>query len=133
MNLKIVEIRAASDKNALNTEWIIVENVGETSFSTKNCTLAVSRPNSKKKKELGTIDPGFTIAPGEKVRIITGNPGRKAHGKAPVDDAVKNYNLFLGSSILMGTGSILHFSLRSHPVAKAIYDPEQKTGVAAEE
>lgn len=133
MNLKIVEIHAAKDNKALNSEWIVVENIGESPFSTRNCTLSVSAKGSKRKKELGTIDPGFTIAPGEKMRIITGNPGRKAHGKLPDEKDVKNYSLFLGGSILMGPGSVLHFSLRSHPLAKATYDPKAKTGVAKDE
>ena len=133
MNLKIVEIHPAEDDKALNSEWIVVENVGDTPLSTRNCMLAVSRKGHKKKKELGTIDPGFTIAPGERVRIVTGNPGKKAHGKMPADGHIKNYSLFLGGSILMGAGSVLHFSLRSLPVAKATYDPEQDDGVAKEE
>jgi hypothetical protein len=133
MNLKIVEIHPAKQAGALNSEWFVVENTGDTTLTTKNCTVSVSRGNSKKRKELGTIDPGFTIAPGEKVRLVTGNPGRKAHGEMPPEtDKVRNYSLFLGASVLQGPGTVVHFSLRSHPIAKAVFDPAQKQGIGAD-
>jgi len=132
MSIRIIEIHPAESPKALNTEWFIVENDGETAFSTRNCTLSVSRKNSKKKTELGTMDPGFALPAGAKARIITGNPGRKAHGKAPADDLI-NYNLFLNASVLRGAGSVLVFSLRQRRLATASYDPESKTGIAAEE
>ena len=131
MELRIVEIHPASEKNALNTEWFVIENAGDTVFNTKNCTLSVSRGNSKKRRDLGTMDPGFTIGPGERVRVITGNPGRKAHGKAP-EDQVKNYNLFLAASVLQGEGTVLHLALRAHHLASAVFDPEAKNGVGEE-
>ena len=129
MPLKIVKINPASDPKALNTEWFIVENAGDKPFSTKNCTLSIRRKNSKKRIELGTLDPGFQMAPGEQVRIISGNPGRKAHGAAPKDD-LRNYNLFLGESVLRGAGTTLMFALRSHTLATAEFDPESKVGIA---
>ena len=132
MALKIVEIHPAIEPDALNSEWFVLENSGEKPFQTKNCTLSVSRRGSKKRVELGSIDPGFTIAPGERVRVVTGNPGKKAHGALPADD-LKNYNLFLGAPVLKGAGTVLLFGLRSHVLATAEYDPEVKTGVAAEE
>lgn len=130
MLLKIVEIHPAASAKELNTEWFVIENGSESSFSTKNCTLAVTRKNSKKKTELGTLDPGFPLAPGERVRVITGNPGRKAHGKAP-DDDLRNYHLFLGGPVVRGSGTVLVFSLRSHVLATAEFDPAADQGVAA--
>jgi hypothetical protein len=127
-----VEIHPAVEPDALNSEWFVLENSGEKPFQTKNCTLSVSRRGSKKRVELGSIDPGFTIAPGERVRVVTGNPGKKVHGALPADD-LKNYNLFLGAPVLKGAGTVLLFGLRSHVLATAEYDPEVKTGVAAEE
>jgi hypothetical protein len=130
MALKIIEIHPAAEPEALNTEWFVLENDGDKPFSTKNCTLSVTRKNSKKKVELGSIDPGFTIGPGERVRVVTGNPGRKAHGAPPSDDT-RNYNLFLGAPVVRGAGTVLVFALRSHPLASAEYDPDSKTGVAS--
>jgi hypothetical protein len=128
MNLKIVEIHAAKGE-ALNTEWFVVENVGDSTLNTKNCTVSTSRGNSKKRKELGTIDPGFTIAPGERVRVVTGNPGRKAHGPMPAEDGIRNYSLFLGAPVFQAPGIVVHFGLRSMPIAKASFDPAQRSGI----
>ncbi len=130
MALKIVEIHPAAEAEALNTEWFVLENVGDKPFQTKNCTLAVSRKGSKKRFELGTMDPGFTIAPGERMRVCTGNPGKKAHGTMPPEDELKNYSLFLGQPVLRGAGTVLVFGLRSHVLATAEYDPDAKGGVA---
>jgi hypothetical protein len=128
MPLEIKEIHPAVEPDALNTEWFILENSGDKPFSTKNCTLSVTRSGGKKKIELGTLDPGFTIAPGERVRVISGNPGKKAQGKSPEDDT-RNYHLFLGAAVLRGPGTVLVFALRSHTLATAEYDPDAKNGV----
>jgi hypothetical protein len=132
MALKIVEIHPADEPDALNTEWFVIENTGDKAFSTKNCTLSVTRRGGKKRIELGTIDPGFMLGPGERARVVTGNPGRKAHGKSP-EDSTRNYNLFLGDQVLRGgAGTVLVFALRSHALATAEYDPDAKNGIAAE-
>ena len=132
MALKIVQIHPADEPEALNTEWFVLENVGDKAFSTKNCTLSVGRKGAKKRVELGTLDPGFVLAPGEKMRVVTGSQGKKVHGMPP-EDGTGNYNLFLGEQVLRGgAGTVLVFALRSHTLATAEYDPEAKTGVAAE-
>lgn len=69
------------------------------------------------------------MAPGERVRVITGNPGKKAHGK-PVADDIKNYHLFLAAGWYKGPGTVLSMSLRSRELAKAVYDPKADGGVA---
>jgi hypothetical protein len=132
MALKIVEIHPAVEDEALNTEWFVLENTGEKPFQTKNCTLSVSRKKGGKRMELGTMDPGFTIAPGERFRIVTGNPGKKAHGAMPEEKGIKNYSLFLGAPVVRGAGTVLVFGLRSHVLATAEYDPDAKGGVAPE-
>ncbi len=129
MELRIVEIHPAKKPDELNAEWFIVENGGETPFHTKNCTVCVARPGQKTRRDLGTLDPGFPLGPKERVRVITGNPGRKAHGKPP-DDDVKNYNLFLAESILKGAGTTVGLALRDMVIAQAEYDPKAKKGVA---
>ena len=130
MAIKIVEIHAADSPTELNMEWFILENDGDKPFSTRNCSLVRSRKGSKKKAVLGTMDPGFVVAPGEKVRVHTGHPGRKSHGAPPKDDA-RVYNLFLNDSVLAGEGTILTLTLRSAKVARATYDPEGARGIAA--
>lgn len=148
MAIRIIEIHPADEPEALNTEWLILENTGTLPFSTRGCSLFVhkrssSAPTRSKKKgkktgkrpkktNLGTMEPGFTLAPGDKVRVATGNPGRKAHGKAP-DDDMRVYNLFLNDSILRGPGSILTLALRSLPVTRAMFDPTADKCVAPSE
>lgn len=145
MAIRIIEIHPADEPEALNTEWLVLENTGTLPFSTRGCSLFVHKRSSgaptrskkkgkktgqrPKKTNLGTMDPGFTMAPGDKVRVATGNPGRKAHGKAPEED-MRVYNLFLNESILRGPGSILTLTLRSLPVTKAMFDPSAEHGVA---
>lgn len=129
MAIRIIEIHPAGEPEALNTEWLILENQGQKPFITRGCTLSVKRKGTSKKIMLGTMDPGFTLAPGERIRLTTGHPGRKAHGQPP-DDGVRHYSLFLNESILRGPGCVLTLSLRSLPVTRAVYDPEAATGVA---
>lgn len=129
MAIRIIEIHPAEPPEILNREWFVLENQGETSFSMRGCTLSVARKGSPKKKPLGTIDPGVVIGPGEKVRVITGHPGRKAHGEMPEAGDYKQYNLLLNESVLRGPGSTLTLALRSLPVTKATYEPEAAGGV----
>lgn len=128
MAIRIIEIHPADPSDALNSEWFVLENQGEKPFSTRGCTLTVARKGQPKKALLGTIDPGFVIGANEKVRVITGHPGRKAHGDLPAED-IKQYNLFLNESVLRGPGCTLTLALRSLPVTKATYEPEAAGGV----
>lgn len=130
MPIEFVELHAAEKPKLLNTEWFILKNSTDKVFSTCNCTVEVSRKGSKKTRALGTMDPGFSMAPGETVRVITGNPGRKAHGEAPSAE-VKSYHLFLGASYLRGDGVILKLRLRSHNLATVEYQRDAERGVAA--
>lgn len=128
--LVFVQIHSAESPDKLNTEWFILRNEGEKTFSTRGCTLEVSRKGSKKTSSLGSMDPGFSLTPGESVRVITGNPGRKAHGSIP-EDETRNYNLFLGAPILKGSGTILTIRLRQMNLASAEYSKESESGLAA--
>ncbi|MBT8492830.1 MAG: lamin tail domain-containing protein [Deltaproteobacteria bacterium] len=130
MEIQIVEIHPGADKKKLNTEWFMVENRGDKPFSTRNCTLSVHKGKGKP-SALGTIDPGFTLAPGERVRVLTGTPGKKSHGKPP-EDGETNYSLFLGAPILRGPGSVLTLALRTHTVCSATFDPKGERGVRAD-
>ena len=127
MAIRFVEIKAADTSEALNTEWVILENTGKTPFSTRGCGMTVGRRGSNKKSLLGIIDPGFVLQPGERMRMCTGNPGTQAHGTAPEDD-VKNYFLFLPRSYVTA-GTVLTLVLRGLPVSKAEFDPAAPRGV----
>lgn len=131
MAIRFVEIKAADNADALNSEWVIIENVGKTPFNTRGCGMTVGRRGSAKKSLLGIIDPGFVLHPGERMRMCTGNPATQAHGAPPPEDEVKNYFLFLPRTYLNGPGTVLTLVLRGLPVAKAEFDPAQPGGVAA--
>ena len=129
MAIRFVEIKASDNPEALNSEWVILENDGKNPFNTRGCGMTVGRRGSAKKSLLGIIDPGFVLAPGERTRMLTGNPGTQAHGAAP-EDGVKNYFLFLPRTYLQGPGTVLTLVLRGLPVSKAEFDPAQPNGVA---
>jgi len=130
MAIRFVEIKATDDAEALNAEWVILENDGKAPFNTRGCGMTVGRRGSAKKSLLGIMDPGFVLQPGERMRMCTGNPGTQAHGTPPAEDAVKNYFLFLPKAYLGGgAGTVLTLVLRGLPVAKAEFDPAQPGGL----
>ena len=130
MAIRFVEIKPADNPEALNSEWVILENDGKAPFNTRGCGMTVGRRGSNKKSLLGIIDPGFVLLPGERVRMLTGNPGTQAHGTPP-EDGVKNYFLFLPKAYVGQPGTVLTLVLRGLPVSKAEFDPNQPNGVAA--
>jgi hypothetical protein len=132
MLLEITEIHPAESAKLLNTEWFVVKNCSDKPFSTRGCSLIRTRKNSKKSTALGTLDPGFTLAPGESARVVTGNPGRKAHGKA-AEGELQPYHLFLGDQVLKGAGTVLVLKLRSNEIARVQFDPSADKNVAAAE
>lgn len=132
MAIRFVEIKASDNPEALNSEWVILANDGKVPFHTRGCGMTVGRRGSAKKSLLGIIDPGFVLQPGSRMRMLTGNPGTEAHGKAPEDD-VPNYFLFLPKVYLQGPGTVLTLMLRGLPVSKAEFDPAQPGGVAVVE
>jgi hypothetical protein len=128
MPIRFAEIKPAENTEALNTEWVVLENDGKSPFNTRGCGMTVGRRGSNKKSLLGIIDPGVILQPGEKVRMLTGNPGTEAHGKPPEDD-VKNYFLFLPKTYVGAAGTVLTLVLRGLPVSKAEFDPAAPHGV----
>ncbi|MCA9675887.1 MAG: hypothetical protein H6709_06220 [Kofleriaceae bacterium] len=130
MPVRFVEIHPSDDPEQLNAEWIVVENTGPHPFNTRGCGMTVSRRGHKKRSDLGIMDPGFLLNPGDKMRLVTGNPGTKAHGEPPAEDELKNYFLFLPKVVVAGPGTILTLTLRGLPVCKAEYAPDQPGGVA---
>ena len=130
MAIRFVEIKPSESTDTLNNEWVILENDGKAPFNTRGCGMTVGRRGSAKKSLLGIIDPGFVLQPGERVRMLTGNPGTQAHGAAP-EDGVKNYFLFLPKTYLAGVGTVLTLVLRGLPVSKGEFDPAAPGGVAA--
>jgi hypothetical protein len=131
MPIVITEIHAAASAAALNEEWFVLENKTDKSFSTAGCTVSTGKGKTARLRQIGTIDPGFSIAPGEKVRVITGNPSKKAQGAAPAEEGARNYHLFLHTPILSGPGTVLALALKQHELARATFDPKAPGGVVA--
>jgi hypothetical protein len=131
MAIRFVEIKPADSTDALNTEWVVLENDGKAPFNTRGCGMTVGRRGSNKKSLLGVIDPGFVLQPGGKIRMCTGNPATQAHGAPPPEDDVKNYFLFLGKPYVGDAGTVLTLVLRGLPVSKAEFDPASPGGVKA--
>jgi hypothetical protein len=131
MAIRFVEIKPAESADALNTEWVVIENDGKTPFNTRGCGMTVGRRGSNKKSLLGVIDPGFVLEPGSKMRMCTGNPGTQAHGTPPAEDEIKNYFLFLGKPYVGVPGTVLTLVLRGLQVSKAEFDPTAPHGVKA--
>lgn len=129
MPIEITEIHKADDPKQLNTEWFVMRNDTDKTFAVRNCSVESGRKGSKKVTSLGTMDPGFSLAPGESVRVTTGNPGKKAHGKLP-DDDTRNYSLFLGAPIFKHDGVTLTLRLRQLALATAEYSSKTDKGIA---
>lgn len=133
MAIRFVEIHAATTPAELNTEWVILENDGKLPFVTRGCGMTVGRRGQSKRKELGIIDPGFILAPGTRVRMLTGSPGVADQGTPPEDgaDGITNYYLLLPKPYLQGAGTVLTLTLRGQIVAKGEHDPAAAAGLVA--
>ncbi len=124
------ELRAAPAPKLLNQEWFVVENVGDAPLSTQGCAVQVGRGKNARLRTIGTLDPGFTMAPGQKVRVITGSPSKKSQGEVPAEEpGVTNYYLFLGGPLLGPSGTVIGLSLRQHELGRATFDAKVKGGV----
>jgi hypothetical protein len=130
MAIRFVEIHAATDGEKLNTEWVVLENDGKAPFQTRGCGMTVGQRGSAKKSMLGIIDPGFLLGPGEKVRMLTGHPGKDTDPPPP-EEGVKNYYLLLPKTYLKGAGTVLTLTLRGMPICKGEHDPAGSAGVKA--
>ena len=130
MALAFREIHAASSPDLLNEEWFVVENVGQNPINTKGCTMTRARGKGRG-AVIGTLDPGFTLKPGERIRLVTGIASKKAHGAPPAEaDDLKNYHLFLKGPVLEGAGSVLRIALKQLELGQATFDPSAQSGVA---
>ena len=133
MSLVFREIHAAPEETNLNQELFVLENTGTAPFNSAGCAVMVNKKSNGPKKyprPLGNLDPGFVLKPGQKIRVVTGSPGKKAQGTPPAEsDDLKNYHLFLAGSMLLGPGCEIRLALRQHEVARGVFDPAAKTGV----
>ena len=131
MAIRFVEIKAAESTEALNTEWVILENAGKTPFSHARLRhdRRPARARTRSRCSASSI-PASCCSPATRCACCTGNPGTQAHGAAP-EDGVKNYFLFLPKTYVGAAGTVLTLVLRGLPVSKAEFDARQPGGVAA--
>ncbi len=122
-------LHATKEADALNQEWMILENTGANAVTSAGCALTISKKANERPHPLGTLDPGFVLQPQEKVRLVTGTPSKKSQGAPPAEDGIKNYHLFLKERVLRGPGTVVRISLKQHELAKAVFAPTAKNGI----
>ncbi len=106
MALTITEVHRRTEEKLLNDEWFVLENGTENSIHTRGCRITLTKGGGRKAVEVARLDPGFVVEPGERVRVVAGRPGTKAHGKAP-EDEVENYFLLMKGPLLRWPGGTL--------------------------
>jgi hypothetical protein len=109
MALTITEVHRRSEEPLLNDEWFVVENATEAAISTRGCRVTLTKAGGRKALEMAKLDPGFTVEPGAKVRVVCGRPGTKAHGKAP-DDDLESYFLLMKGPLFKWRGGTLQIA-----------------------
>ena len=130
MALVIRELHAASSRELLNDEWLLIENTGPGLLSAAGWTLLVGK-QGQRPHQLGTLQPGFILHSGEQIRLVTGSPGKKAHGAPPPEtEKVKNYFLFLREPVLERPGIVVHLTLHQLELARAVFAPQKQDGSA---
>jgi len=70
MSVKIKALHAASDKNKLNEEWILVVNEGDAPFNTEGCSITVGK-GSTRPRGVNTFQAGLVIKGKESCRLVT--------------------------------------------------------------
>lgn len=130
MALVFREFHTTSDAEVLNQEWLLLENTGEAAVQVQGCGVLRARSVNERPRSLCTIDPGFVLEPKESVRLVSGSPSKKAQGKAPDEKGTRNYHLFLREPLFSKPGVVISVALRQVELAKAVFDPSAKNGIA---
>jgi len=118
--LTVSEVHRRPDERRLNEEWILVENQAQAPQATRGCRVLHYKRGAKKGVEVAKLDPGFVLSPGEKIRLVAGNPGTKAHGKAP-EDGIEAYYLFMKVPLLKGREGMVRVVKGQFVVLEARY------------
>ena len=129
MPLVFQALHRAPSPELLNEEWMILENSGPGVLAAAGWTLEVAR-KGQRPHPLGTLQPGFILQAGEKIRLVTGTASKKSQGAPPADEGVKNYHLFLREPVLCAPGLVLHIKLKQHIVGTVTFDPAAQNGIA---
>jgi len=134
MALVFRELHKAKSPDLLNEEWLLLENTGPNVVTAHKVDLTVARRPMERPHPLGTLDPGFILQPSQKIRLVTGTPSKKSQGTPPDEKGeIKNYHLFLREPVLTTPGMVVRVSQKQQELAKAIFAPKSKDGIAEEE
>ena len=133
MALVFRELHKPKSPEALNEEWLILENTGPNVVNAHGCTITVAKRATERPHPIGTLEPGFILQPNEKIRLVSGTPSKKAQGSPPDEKEIRNYHLFLREPVLKSAGLVVRLSIKQQELAKAVYAPAQKDGLAAAE
>ena len=130
MALVITELHKAKEPDALNEEWLLLENTGPNPINAAGCAVTIARSAQDRPRPLGTLDPGFVLHPKEKIRLVTGSPSKKSQGTPPAEKGdLKNYHLFLKEPMLSKPGSVIAVALKQLELARAVFKPDAKNGI----
>jgi hypothetical protein len=133
MALVFRALHAAPSRDLLNEEWMLVENTGQGVLNSSGWSITVGNASGQRPRVLGQLAPGFLMQPGDKVRLVTGTPGKKSLGAPPPEDAaagIKNYFLFLREPILTRAGLVVRVTLNQMELARAGFAPSEVDGIA---
>jgi hypothetical protein len=131
MPLIFRELHRADSADALNEEWLVLENTGPNVVNAHGCALTVAKRATDRARPLGTLEPGFILKPNEKIRLVTGTPSKKSQGTPPEDKELRNYHLFLKERVLSGPGIVVRLSVKQQELARAVYAPAAENGIEA--
>ena len=129
MPLVFVTLNKSKNAGLLNEEWMVLENTGPNVVNAQGCMLTIAK-TGQRPRSLGTLDPGFVLKPQEKIRLVTGTPSKKAQGVPPTDKDIRNYHLFLREPVLAGSGTVIAIAHNQNELARAVFAPDAKDGLA---
>ncbi|MSP59273.1 MAG: hypothetical protein EXR72_02845 [Myxococcales bacterium] len=129
MSLVVRSLHRPEKPELLNEEWIVLENTGPGVLASGGWTIEVGNRGFRP-HPLGTLQPGFVMQPGEKVRLITGTASKKAQGTPAVEEGMKNYHLFLREPVLKKAGLVVQVKLKQLTLATVTFDPDAENGIA---
>ena len=129
MALVFRALHRPKDSDALNEEWLLLENTGPNPWNAHGCTVTVAKSATDRPHPLGTLDPGFVLHANEKIRLVTGSPAKKSQGTPPDEKEIKNYHLFLKEPVLGKPGTVVRVALKQAELARAVFVPDAKDGL----
>jgi len=100
--------QGAADKKKLNHEWVVIANEGDALFNAEGCAITVGPKGKSRPRAVTTISAGLVLQPGERVRLVSGSPGKRSQGAPPAEEeGLRNFHLFLKARYLDRTNVVV--------------------------